>query len=476
VSIRHDTLYQIRSHAEPDLSGPDAVPAMVGLLRGVTARSIRIADEFAAGRIEVRFYDKDDGRNGFTLGNLVFINRHGQSSPWEQLLVLVHEGSHALDFLDGFGVETGEHAPGSPFVSGDREARAFRHQIEFARAMGLFSDPPLNPDLGTPRIDASVLNANHQIGDVHRSIGHYKSDDMLAVLPRPLRRPHPSSMRGYDWYRPAASPLEQAQRELSPDYGRVGGWGDPDHADARLLEAGGLELMTEFLAGGAPSHGLPRIESLALQDMRTVVSLLGRHLARHGEDAEPVGRAAFMSAWRGDPQANAALHAALREFRGRNRSLASSLGRGVDGFHGEVLRTGGELYGRNRRTGLTPREQELLEAMSRVVEHAGQSAALPGQSPADAGADIFFRAWGYDDKPAQRRLTQALEEVFPLDEAAQCDAASAAPSAPRQHGASPPALGMLLQIGGGRPVQPTDDARHADDPRTWHDEETTMEI
>src|SRR5437870_4412849 len=83
------------------------------------------------------------------------------------------------------------------------------------------------------------------------------------------------------------------------------------------------------------------------------------------------------------------------------------------------------------------------------LEQAGQSPALRGQWPADAGADIFFRAWGYDDKPAQRRLTQALEEVFPLDEAAQGDAASAAPSAPRQHGASPPALGMLLQIGGG---------------------------
>ncbi len=76
--------------------------------------------------------DRDPRRVlGTTRKNVIFL--HTDTDPWQQLLTLVHEGTHALDWLDHRGL-----ARSQTIAYGDLEARAYHHENEFAMAMGLY--------------------------------------------------------------------------------------------------------------------------------------------------------------------------------------------------------------------------------------------------------------------------------------------------------------------------------------------------
>ena len=137
-------VFQIRPAAPPRLA--DAGDFADAIDR-VTARASDIAaalrSDDPASRIELKLLSRDEfaaemralGKNpnrvvAVARGRVVTLN--GDSNAWEQLLSMVHEGTHALDYL-----EQGDAARSRTISIGDLEARAYANENEFAQAMGL---------------------------------------------------------------------------------------------------------------------------------------------------------------------------------------------------------------------------------------------------------------------------------------------------------------------------------------------------
>ncbi|WP_140633962.1 DUF4781 domain-containing protein [Methylibium rhizosphaerae] len=197
--------YQIRPSRPPQL---DTVADFANSLRGVTPQSTRIARALDNGDIEfnllsapefqrARSTQDTDVPLAFARGHRIFLNR--DSDPWALLLDAVHEGTHALDHLTQLDigrpyqirvgdkvVDSGVHQRGSEVFGGDLEARAYYHQIEFARALGLSSEGHEGfPTLVGPH----QINAAHSMQQVH---GHIQAGypDATNLHFRPAADPY----------------------------------------------------------------------------------------------------------------------------------------------------------------------------------------------------------------------------------------------------------------------------------------------
>lgn len=197
--------YQIRPSRPPQL---ETAADFANTLRGVTPQSTRIARALDNGDIEfnllsapefqrARTTQNTDVPLAFARGHRIFLNR--DSDPWALLLDAVHEGTHALDHLTQLDigrpyqirvgdkvVDSGVHQRGSEVFGGDLEARAYYHQIEFARALGLGSEGHEGfPALAAPH----QINAAHSMQQVHGHI-HAGYPDATNLHFRPAADPY----------------------------------------------------------------------------------------------------------------------------------------------------------------------------------------------------------------------------------------------------------------------------------------------
>ena len=117
-----------------ELSHPITGYKLIAGLRGATRQADRIADAIAAFEINVHLLHDDHfeeryrstggerSASAFTYGNAVYMRT---SSP-TLLSDLVHEGTHALDYLSGWAMSRRL-----------RELRAYYHERQFQRAKGV---------------------------------------------------------------------------------------------------------------------------------------------------------------------------------------------------------------------------------------------------------------------------------------------------------------------------------------------------
>ncbi|AKJ27395.1 cardiolipin synthase [Caldimonas brevitalea] len=187
LAVPRADLYQIRPARPPRL---ETLQDYARALRGVTPQATRIAAALDRGEIELNllsdleFRQACGARNdgplplAYTEGHRVFLNAE-RGDSWARLLDAVHEGTHALDHLAArdLGLQGDEHGSSGD----DPEVLAYRHQIEFARALSLDSAPP-------PGLDATAapdqINAAHTLHDVHRHVATAHAGSLEVDLER----------------------------------------------------------------------------------------------------------------------------------------------------------------------------------------------------------------------------------------------------------------------------------------------------
>jgi len=181
--------FQIRSSRPPVLRDSADI---ANALRGVTEQSHAIAKAIDEGRIEVHLLSraayegtyraitgKSKPPSAFAKGNRIYLD--GSQDAHEVMLHAVHEGTHALDNLNLQGIEP-QRRSGSVLTTGDLEARAYYHEIEFAQALGLNSDE--HPVLGAS-LSGRTINAADSMGQVHDHIGiRYADPDRPVAVGR----------------------------------------------------------------------------------------------------------------------------------------------------------------------------------------------------------------------------------------------------------------------------------------------------
>ncbi|MFL6680626.1 MAG: hypothetical protein ACJ8IK_19970 [Burkholderiaceae bacterium] len=163
------TSYRIRPGRdfEPQL---DSVKDYADALKGVTSQSNEIAKALGDGRIKVELLSGADYRAkmralGKDPGRVLAMAKHDvvtlnqDARPWERLLSMVHEGTHALDWID-----MRSEAKTSTIPIGDLEGRAYFHENEFAQAMGLHgrSGGDAFPALVRPQVLHPTMRDTHQ--------------------------------------------------------------------------------------------------------------------------------------------------------------------------------------------------------------------------------------------------------------------------------------------------------------------------
>lgn len=239
--------------------------------RGVTPQSARIAKALERGDIKLhllserKFVDKykDSGGGDTRKAPLAFANNDAlylnveRGDPWALLVDAVHEGTHALDNrtlldvnrtyevrVDGQVVERGKHEPLSWVHRGDKEARAFYHQIEFARALGLNSEP-------------------HELLGATMPEGTISASDTMAAVHEHIHRAYPNAMSSESRMRLdpfGAPPLDYqlpVDRPFS-DHGRV----PPEHLRYTSAKTGSdVTVRAEDVNGNGPT--LPISDFLA---------------------------------------------------------------------------------------------------------------------------------------------------------------------------------------------------------------------
>ncbi|HEY9028407.1 MAG TPA: hypothetical protein VIP05_29210, partial [Burkholderiaceae bacterium] len=218
VNAPHADTYAIRPAAPPRLRTPADLAAA---LKDTTRQGGRIAQAIERGDMQVHLLGHDDyvatrarlavpgdSALAFTQGHDIYLDLgrgEGADPGWALLVDAVHEGTHALDNLSGYDVgrdytiaaggrtlDAGTHAPRSMFPGGDQEARAYFHQIEFARAMGL-STQAFGEEGGFPAtLPEGTFGAGDGMEAVHRHIeARYPDarDGRMRLSPGSLSRP-----------------------------------------------------------------------------------------------------------------------------------------------------------------------------------------------------------------------------------------------------------------------------------------------
>ena len=199
-----------RLQTETDLAAalehttPQAGRIAEAIRRGDMKVNLLSHDQFVAERTRLKL--KGDSTLAFARGHEIWLDLgrgEGDTQGWALLVDAVHEGTHALDNLTGYDVgrdyriqydgrtlAAGTHARGT-FLGGDQEARAYFHQLEFARALGLGHEP-----FGEAGFDATLPEGTFGAGDgmeaVHQHIQARYPDALKSrarvsadSLPRP---------------------------------------------------------------------------------------------------------------------------------------------------------------------------------------------------------------------------------------------------------------------------------------------------
>ena len=267
--------YAIRPSRPPQLR---TAADLAGALENTTRHAGRIAKAIRDGDMEVNLLDHDtyvathkrlggdsESPLAFTQGHAIYLDLgrgKGGKKGWALLLDAVHEGTHALDNLSGYDVDraysiqykgqtlaTGRHAPGV-FHGGDQEARAFFHQLEFARAMGL-STRKFGEAKFPATLPKGTIGAAHGMERIHGHIQlRYPNalDDRWRRSAGSLSRPPIEYQRTYSATtgRPSDGPTGVDDAGWTPDSARYGS----RVADGTLLDtlrAGGRLDGADFV-------------------------------------------------------------------------------------------------------------------------------------------------------------------------------------------------------------------------------------
>ncbi|HEY8977442.1 MAG TPA: DUF4781 domain-containing protein [Burkholderiaceae bacterium] len=272
--------YAIRPSRPPQLR---TAADLASALENTTRHAGRIAAAIKAGDMKVELLDHDtyvtthaakdrdsDSPLAFTQGHTIYLDlgRGGAGERgWALLLDAVHEGTHALDNLSGYDVDrpyairykgrtlaTGTHAPGV-FHAGDQEARAYFHQLEFARALGLSTET-----FGEAEFPATLpegtFGAGDGMEDIHAHIqmrypNALKNRARLSAAGMdqpPIEYQHGSTTRGAAPTPPRAPAFKAARMRL-PEHAKV----DIDTMD---WSTRALQADAESTAGTPPPLAL----------------------------------------------------------------------------------------------------------------------------------------------------------------------------------------------------------------------------
>ena len=365
-------------------------------LDGVTPQSSAISQALRDGRIQLEVLDGPAYRDkllalGKNPSTVLAMARHdvvtlNKDAPaWERVLSLVHEGTHALDWI-----QTRGGARTTTIHIGDLEARAYAHEGEFAKAMGLH---------GTARGDAFPALVRPQVLHPDMRGVHLHIDD---AYPQATARWSPTDKASTD-----ATVLDQrsgktraskkaaaaAAPKAPPTLRRVYG-----SAAAGALALGGAGA---FAAVVVPAHILGTAFSWATAGaaMRSGVKLLRFSQARKWE-----GRVASMSDRLGS---KATFERALNRFDdlGQKRLAA-----GADpAAHADFARALEQVRDHSSRVATVPLLRRVTLRRQIVDLHA--KALAVGIAPAKANRQTADLKAGASDRAAFDRHL-ALHEGF----------------------------------------------------------------